>query len=64
MNLLKFHALIYEIIYEKVLKLVLIPNDISCMIHGSLTSSVSPVAIFVEKCRTENAPLRYELHLP
>ena len=39
MNLLKFHALIYEIIYEKVLKLVLIPNDISCMIHGSLTSS-------------------------
>ena len=40
MNLLKFHALIYEIIYEKVLKLVLIPNDISCMIHGSLTSSV------------------------
>ena len=42
MNLLKFHALMHEIIHEKVHKVILIPNDISCKIHGSLTSSVRP----------------------
>ena len=30
----------YEIIHEKVHKFILIPNGISCKIHGSLTSSV------------------------
>ena len=39
MNLLNFHALMHEIIHEKVHKFILMPNDISCKIHGSLTSS-------------------------
>ena len=41
MNPLKIHGLVHEYVYEKLLKLVLIPWDFSCKFHGYLSSSDS-----------------------